>query len=324
MADLPEDLSDALEESLDSADPAEMAQSVQKLMGRYREEFDPSHRALASGVDVAAYAAYRMPATYAAVAAALRHTAALTPGFRPRAHADVGGGTGAAVWAAAATWPSVEEVTVLEQAREAIAFGRRLARKSRSPAVRDARWRQTVIDGQVRAPEADLVTMSYVLGELPERLRPDVIRSLAGGGAMVVLVEPGTPAGYERVGAARDLLIDLGLSVVAPCPHDGTCPIPGGRDWCHFSARLNRTALHRRLKVGTLGFEDEKFSYVAAAPQSWAPSPGRIIRHPQKRKGLVSLRLCETDGLRDVTVSKRQGEEYRAARKADWGDAWPP
>ncbi|MFC7729692.1 small ribosomal subunit Rsm22 family protein [Actinomadura keratinilytica] len=229
------------------------------------------------------------------------------------------------MWAAAEVWPSIAETTVLEQAPEAISFGRRLAGRADSPAVRDARWRRTVIAGPVRRPAADLVTMAYVLGELPPQVRADAVRSLAAGSGLVVLVEPGTPAGYERIAAARDLLIELGLSVVAPCPHDRACPVPRGQDWCHFAERLNRTALHRRIKVGTLGFEDEKFCYVAAARGARARAAGRVVRRPVRRKGLVSLRLCtEADGMADATVSKRQGEAYRAARKTEWGAPWPP
>ncbi|GLW66881.1 rRNA methyltransferase [Actinomadura rubrobrunea] len=326
MAELPPDLSTALDEALRGADSGGLTRAAQKLIRQYRDGFDPAERMpLGSAADVAAYAAYRMPATYAAVAAALRHSAALLPGFAPRTHVDVGGGTGAAIWAAAEVWPSIEETTVLEQAPEAIAFGRRLAGRSDSPAVREARWLRTVIDGPVRTPASDLVTMSYVLGELPPGARTDAVRSLAAEAAVVVLVEPGTPAGYERIVETRDLLIELGLSVVAPCPHDGPCPIPRGEDWCHFAERLNRTALHRRIKVASLGFEDEKFCYVAAARNDRPRASGRVVRRPLKRKGMVALRLCtETSGVTDVTVSKRQGDLYRAARKIDWGDAWPP
>lgn len=326
MADLPEELGDALTEALRRVDQEDIERSVRDLIGQYRGEFDPSRRALDTEINTAAYAAYRMPATYAAVTTALRRTAALMPDFQPRTHFDIGGGTGAAIWAAAEVWPSLRETVVLEQSEKAIALGRRLARRSGSAAVRDARWRRTVIDGAVRGGGADLVTMTYVLGELPSQVREAVVGSLAGEAATVVLVEPGTPAGYERVVTARDRLLGLGLSVVAPCPHDRECPIPRGRDWCHFSARLNRTALHRKIKQGTLGFEDEKFSFVAAsAPGGWGRADNRVLRHPQKRKGLVSLRLCTgTDGLRDTVVSKRQGETYRAARDIDWGDAWPP
>lgn len=320
----PAELHDALAAVLDGFRPAELTRSVQRLIRRYREGTPPGDVILDSELDAAAYAGYRMPATFAAASAALRQVAAAMPGFAPRTQVDVGGGTGAAVWAAARVWPSLERVTVLEQARHAIALGERLARRSASPAVRAARWTRTVIRTEVVKPAADLVTMAYVLGELPAEALPGVVRSVAADAGLVVLIEPGTPAGYARIAAARELLIAQGLSVVAPCPHDRPCAIPPGRDWCHFSARLGRSALHRRLKGGELGFEDEKFSYVAVSPRRWSPAAGRVVRHPITRKGLVALQVCTGEGLVQENVTKRQGERYRQAREAAWGDEWPP
>src|SRR6185369_6052327 len=110
------------------------------------------------------YAAYRMPATFAAVRAALR---AAAPGLgSPGTLLDLGGGTGAAVWAAAATLPSLAAATVLDRSREALALGRALAGRAPAPLVRDATWTQ----GSLGAgpPPADLVTLAYVLGELSD------------------------------------------------------------------------------------------------------------------------------------------------------------
>nr|WP_260615998.1 small ribosomal subunit Rsm22 family protein [Microbispora sp. KK1-11] len=325
MSTLPDDLDDALEASLGRFPTAELTRSVQTLIRQYREGFDRSVPALSSEVAVAAYAGYRMPATYSAVRAALRQVALLAPGFAPETQVDVGGGTGSALWAASAVWPTLRTVTVLEQSPSAIAFGRGLAGRAPAAAVREARWQQAFVDRSAPAPAADLVTMSYVLGELSPAVQEDVVGSLARDAAMLVIVEPGTPAGYARIAAARRLLTKSGLHLVAPCPHDGECPIRPDQDWCHFAVRLNRTALHRRIKDGTLSFEDEKFSYVAASARPWPRAESRILRHPLKRKGLVTLRLCTAeDGLADRAVSKRQGETYREARDVVWGDAWPP
>jgi ribosomal protein RSM22 (predicted rRNA methylase) len=97
-----------------------------------------------------------------------------------------------------------------------------------------------------------------------------------------------------------------------------------GTDWCHFSARVSRSSLHRQVKGGSLPYEDEKFSYVAATRLPATPAPARVVRRPQIRKGQVLLDLCEPDeALRRRTVTKRHGALYRAARDADWGDTWP-
>ena len=170
------------------------------------------------------------------------------------------------------------------------------------------------------------MTVSYVLGELPAPDRESLVTRAAGAAQAVVVVEPGTPDGYARIIEARRLLLAAGFTVLAPCPHGGTCPVTGD-DWCHFAARVSRSALHRQVKGGTLPYEDEKFSYVAALRTETAPPPaaGRVVRHPQIRKGQVLLDLCLPGGaLRRETVSKRHGDLYRAARDARWGDDWPP
>ncbi len=324
VAVLPDDLAAALDGELARHPQQRLAQCVERLSARYRQGDSAASPILASEADVAAYAGYRMPATYAAVHAVLASAASVAPDFSPRTQVDIGGGTGAAVWAAASVWPSLSRSTVIEQVADAIGLGRRLAASASSPTVRDATWRRGLVDPASPSPEADLVTLSYVLGELPSRIRPDAVRWLAGKATAVALIEPGTPAGYERIRAARAELISLGLQVVAPCPHDETCPIAVGSDWCHFSARLPRTPSHRRLKAATLGFEDEKFAYVVAGRFAASRPEARIIRHPKKHKGWVALDLCTAaDGLAaGVAVSKKQGARYRAAREAEWGDGW--
>ncbi len=323
VAVLPPDLRSALDAELGKYPQTRLTQSVERLSSRYRDNSPATAPILSSEVDIAAYAGYRMPATYAAVHAVLAEAALRAPGFAPRTQIDVGGGTGAAIWAAADVWPSLEESTVVEQVPGAIALGRRLAGNAGGKAVRGSNWQRGLIDTAAPAPDADLVTLSYVLGELPEARRADVVRWLSAKAGMLVLIEPGTPGGYERIVEARDQLVGLGLSLVAPCPHEGDCPIPRGKDWCHFSARLPRNGLHRRLKSATLDFEDEKFSYVVASRTAPERAAGRILRHPVKRKGMVSLTLCAESGLTESIVTKRHGTAYRAARDVEWGDAWP-
>ncbi|GAC1329144.1 MAG: hypothetical protein NVSMB13_16590 [Mycobacteriales bacterium] len=89
---------------------------------------------------------------------------------------------------------------------------------------------------------------------------------------------------------------------------------------------MERSPRHRRLKDATLGYEDEKFSFVAAGREPPLDrSAARILRHPLRRKGLVSLELCLADGSAERrVVSKRQGPTYASARRTGWGDEWPP
>ena len=93
-------------------------------------------------------------------------------------------------------------------------------------------------------------------------------------------------------------------------------------DWCHFMQRVERTSLHRRMKNAALGYEDEKFSYIAVARQEILRAGARIIRRPQQSPGLVQLTLCSGDTIRPERVTRRDPQLFRAARKAEWGDEW--
>ncbi|WKX70014.1 small ribosomal subunit Rsm22 family protein [Streptomyces sp. XD-27] len=316
----------ALAQLLDGLPPKQAAQAVERLIANYRGRTPTDAPVLRDRSDVAAYAAYRMPATFEAVRAALGAFRHVMPGFTPASHVDVGGGTGAASWAVADAWPGADRTTVvLDWAEAALELGRELAGGSGDAALRAAEWRRAVIGAGLRIPDAELVTVSYVLGELTEEGRSAVVAEAARAASAVVVVEPGTPEGYLRIREARDRLVAAGLSVVAPCPHSGTCPIAPGTDWCHFAARVSRSSLHRQVKGGSLPYEDEKFSYVAAVREPGGAAAARVVRKPQIRKGQVLLELCtEGEGLRRETVTKRHGPLYRAARDTGWGDAWPP
>lgn len=319
-------LPDALAGLLDGLPQGRVSQAVDRLIASYRGATPTDAPILRDRADVAAYAAYRMPATFEAVRSALAALRDAAPDWVPATHTDIGGGTGAASWAVADAWSDgTHRTTVLDWAEPALALGRELAASADSAALRDAEWRRARI-GQAMGLEAtDLVTVSYVLKELGEEDRAAVVTQAAEAGQAVLIVEPGTPDGYERVIAARDLLIAAGLRVAAPCPHSAGCPIVPGTDWCHFAARVSRSSLHRQVKGGSLAYEDEKFSYVAAARFPVVPAPSRVVRKPQIRKGQVLLELCAADeSLHRETVSKRHGPLYRAARDTDWGDAWPP
>ncbi|MEU3506732.1 small ribosomal subunit Rsm22 family protein [Streptomyces longwoodensis] len=325
MNDLPsdDDLRTALDRLLDGLPPSQAARAVDRLIATYRGATPTHTPILRDRADVAAYAAYRMPATFEAVRTALGALAAAAPGWAPAGHLDVGGGTGAATWAATATWAGSRPVTVLDWSEPALELGREIA--AANPALAGARWERARIGAALTLPPTDLVTVSYVLNELSPADRTALLAAVASAAGAAVIVEPGTPDGYARVLEARDRLLAAGFRVAAPCPHDAACPIAPGTDWCHFSARVSRSSLHRRVKGGSLPYEDEKFAYVAAARFPVAPVPARVVRRPQIRKGQVLLDLCEAEErLRRATVTKRHGDLYKAARDADWGDGWPP
>src|SRR5205823_12002366 len=142
-----------------------------------------------------------------------------------------------------------------------------------------------------KAEAADLVVASYMIGEIGDAER----RALADlmwekTRDTLLVVEPGTPAGYARIIALRERLIALGAHVAAPCPHDGKCPLTAP-DWCHFTQRLPRLRAHKQIKGAALPFEDEKFSYVALTRPPVASHPARVLAQPLVSKVEVTAKL---------------------------------
>lgn len=302
---------------------ARLTDQTARLIERYQRDVPaaPGAPIVADDPAATAYALYRMPATYAAVRAALHQAALALPELAPRTHCDLGGGTGGAVWAVADTWPTVTEHRVIEQSPAMITLGRRLV-SATTGAVAATTWQTGLLDGSLQLPAVDLITISYVLGELDPELRQTMITKLARSAPTVAIIEPGTKAGYRRVLEARELLIKEGLRVAAPCPHDEACPMRGD-DWCHFAVRINRSSTHRMIKSAELSYEDEKFSYVIATREPVEDRAERIVRHPRYAKGRVLLTLCRRPPEIDhAVVAKRDKEDYRRARRNAWGDPW--
>jgi len=158
------------------------------------------------------------------------------------------------------------------------------------------------------------VIAAYSLGEVDEKL---AAKFWDAARVALVVIEPGTSRAYSTLMRIRTQLLAAGAHMVAPCPAAGACPLPAD-DWCHFGARVERSSLHRRVKGGELGYEDENFSYLALARDPAATARSRILRRPKREPGLITLETCTPTGL--VTLRVRKKDDFRTARKAEWGD----
>jgi ribosomal protein RSM22 (predicted rRNA methylase) len=318
---VPEELRAAIEIETEAIPYGDLALAVAELTSSYKRG-GAGRLVIDSKVKLAAYLQVRMPATFAANRRVLQEIATLIPGGQPLSLLDLGAGPGTAMWAAAEVFPSIASFTLVERDRKMLDTGRRLAARSRTEAIRDAVWLQSNISG-ASGPEADLVVISYALGELmPHERKSGIECAWSRAKQMLIIVSPGTTGDFRTIVSARGHLLEMGAHVLAPCPHESACPMAEGSDWCHFSQRLERSSDHRRLKSGALGYEDEKFSYVVATRAVSARAPARILRHPLKHSGHVQLGLCTETGLVQITVTKSQKESYHRARKAEWGDTW--
>jgi ribosomal protein RSM22 (predicted rRNA methylase) len=310
---LPTLLEDAIQGEVAKTSSQKLSKAAEQLSQIYREK----RKNLDSNDLRLSYLSVRLPATYAAVFSVLQE-------FKRRLQVkvkrilDLGAGPGTASWAAVECFEEVEEIHCFEKDPQWIEIGKRLASHSEQHAIREALWHHKDLSGIESLPPADLAIFSYSLGELSLDLALSFLKKIPSD-IHLMIVEPGTPSSFEKLRKVREHLIGMGWHLVAPCPHQNACPMKG-MDWCHFSKRLERSAHHQRVKGGTLGYEDEKFSYLIFSPSAAKKSDPRIIRHPLKHPGHQVFTLCTEEGVKNITISKRSKEYYKKVKKLKWGD----
>ncbi|KAJ6833210.1 methyltransferase-like protein 17, mitochondrial [Iris pallida] len=253
--------------------------------------------------ETVAYVASRMPAVYSACHRVLREVRRRLPGFSPAKVLDFGAGPCSALWAMREVWPrSLEQVNLVEPSKEMQRAGQTLLQDLKgSPLIHSYDTLQALncaLDKSER--KHDLVISSYALGEIPSLSdRITIVRQLWDlTQDVLVLLEPGTPQGSKIIQQMRSYILwmekrkcrknektlskmdrdeksivvgkatkESGAFVVAPCSHDGRCPLENSSKYCHFVQRLERTSSQRAYKRSKgkplRGFEDEKFCYVA-------------------------------------------------------------
>jgi ribosomal protein RSM22 (predicted rRNA methylase) len=317
---LPAWIGAALQRKLENVSRNELRQRAQAISDAYRA--DGTSDIIRSEFDALAYAVVRMPATYAAVHAALAQTAKVIPDFAPRSLLDVGAGPGTASFAACEAWPSLQRATLIDRNTHLLKLARQLGDPAAAPHVA-LTTNQADAAALAAGLGADMVMASYALTELAPAAWQDVLARLWGlAGSLLVIVEPGTTAGSKRVLAYRDYLLAAGARIVAPCSHDGACPLAQNTRWCHFSARLPRSRDHRLAKGADAPYEDEKFSYLVAGKGFGDLARGRrILATPKVGRAGVALTLCAPEIAEERVVARSDKQAYKAAKRCDWGDA---
>ena len=130
---------------------------------------------------------------------------------------DLGAGLGTAMRAASRVWPSLEAFTAVDAVPDMVTMGRDLGRAAPHHAVGGATWLPAELPtGAPRTPHA-LVVLSYVLTELsPSTSTETVRRAWEATAGTLVLLMPGTPAGYAKIIEVRADLLSGGAYTTAP------------------------------------------------------------------------------------------------------------
>lgn len=310
--EIPQELKQEIEK-ITIGEHSEIIEKSQTISKKYRENDGKGKRLVTKNKEAIAYAISRMPATYVAVYSALSHTLESYKSEISTA-LDIGAGTGSATWAINELL-NVKQITCLEREEEMQKIGKKLMDNH----LTNIDWKTFDIKNDEIQEKADLIVASYMINELSEYDRGKAIEKMWNAtNGLLLIIEPGTPDGFNHILEAREQLLKQGANIVAPCAHTKKCPI-SQEDWCAFYARVSRSGIQRQAKKGELGYEDEKFSYIAFSREPVQMANNRILRHPQINSGYVKVKLCTAEGIEEKIISKKDGEIYKRVRKLDAG-----
>ena len=314
--EIPQELKDAITKEMNGIQTTEIIQEAQKISQRYRANDGKGKRFVTRKSEAIAYAISRMPATYCAVYSAVKNT---LKNYDKKINTvlDIGAGTGTATWAVADLL-NTNQITCLEREKEMLKLGEKLMQENSF--LQKVKWKEFDLVNDELTEKADFVVVSYVINELKEEDRKIVLSKLWNAvNQILLIIEPGTPEGFKHILEAREILLTGGAYIVAPCSHNKKCPIKDD-DWCSFYVRVARSGIQRQAKKGELGYEDEKFSYIAFSKTPINNYKPRILRHPQINQGYVKVKLCAENQIEEKVFSKKDGELYKKIRKLDAGD----
>ena len=309
---IPQDLDIQIQALLKDLSQKDRMAVQEALSLKYRSA---APKALRSREEALLYLITRLPATYHGGAKVLEILKEVYPhSSEIKDILDLGAGVGASRWLFSECLPNVQTCALMEQNPFMLEIGKILSHPL-------GHFEPHSYVTQTFTPH-DMAFLSYSLSELSLPQQTEILQRLwPQTRHLLVLIEPGTPQGFQTIHRARTSLIQEGAYILAPCGHAAPCPMKDN-NWCHFSVRLPRSMDHQRAKNASLSFEDEKFSYLIASknPPTQALPP-RIIQKPIKAKGHVILDICTPEGLARKTLTKSKTPDYKIKSRLEWGDS---
>src|SRR5215468_10347760 len=289
----------------------EVAQGIRTLStGLTRDRALVGGRYLDDPRLLGAYLLFYWPVSYAQARAVLGELPR-----RPRSVLDLGSGPGPVAFAALDAGAS--EVTAADRSAAALTLARALAAEAEEPLATRS-W-----NGGAALPEGqfDAITLGHVLLErAAAQVRP--------GGSLVVL-EPALRDTSRELLQTRDLLVQRGFAVRAPCLWRGACPaLVKASDWCHAERSWSPPPLLDALaREAGLHKEALKMSYLVLAPrgEAWLDPPAgrlfRIVSEPLEGKGRQRYMGCGPEGRLGLALQEKHrtaaNEVFFSLRRGD-------
>lgn len=189
-----------------------------------------------------------------------------------------------------------------------------------------ARWPGLRVQTGLVPPDSpiSLLVISHVLNELDGAGRGEM-RRMIGQAETVLWVEPGTHGTSRDLGAIRDELLGR-FDIVAPCLHREQCGVnrPGNEGhWCHFFARppgslFSESGWVRFAQRAGIDLRSLPYCYLVLTrrPRERPQEDGsnrqkiRILGLPRKYKGFAKIFGCQTSGVDDLVLQKRDVSDF--------------
>jgi len=301
---LPVDLQEKINSLYASINKQVLTDSRKGLTSRYKETRESGRSLIDSKTDGLVYAISRMPATYSVVYTLLNNL--IEQGIIDGIESvfDVGSGTGAGYFATKEIFPDAE-ISLFERDSNMIQTFKKLDEDKdvvRFDFIKDEFEKK-----------ADLVMTSYVLSEMNEEGRMSSVKKMINASnRYVLLIDTGTPRTYENFMKVKRMVPEYGWKVIAPCMTE-KCGLKN--DYCQFYARVERSSLQKMAKEASLSYEDEKYFYLLLAKDDVKIKQSRVIRRPIIKTNVTELKVCDSSGVREVLVTKKNKEIYKKSKK---------
>jgi hypothetical protein len=174
------------------------------------------------------------------------------------------------------------------------------------------------------------LVISHVLNELDEA-GEHALRQVIDRADTVLWLEPGTYADSRSLIAMREALRET-FHVIAPCTHQAACGMLAAeneRHWCHHFASspggiMGDSNWVRFAQRAGIDLRSLPYSFLVLERKGLRdPVPGllpdgfsHIIGEPRFYKGYAKIFSCQVDGVRDLTLQKRDAPELFKALKS--------
>lgn len=314
---IPDLLENAIERKIQGIKITELKELAKNLSDRYINEKRAGQTLLSKEKEALAYSIMRMPATFCAVTVALKNTLNIAESCEIETVLDIGAGTGAATWAIN-EYINPKEITCLEREDAMRTVGQTLMKFNNE--MEKVQWINEDVTNWRYVKGADLIVASYIINELKQEERKNVIKKILDLESKIILIiEPGTPEGFKNIKEIQKIALENGRFIIAPCTTQGVCQLPES-DWCHSTVRVERNKIHKILKSADAPYEDEKFSYIAISKENLGTAESRILRHPMIETGKITLKLCTNGNIEEKIITKKEKEKFKQAKKKKCGD----